>query len=115
MNVPYTLKRSARSRALRLSVQADGSVVVTAPHFFGLRAIERFIAAHTDWLARKIGAVKKREVIPLARKDIAALKADVQTLKTKLAASELSVSELVSTAWASARSSSAFSTRCRSA
>ncbi len=73
-HLAYTLKRSARSRALRLSVHPDGAVVVTAPYFFGLRAIERFLSEHSDWVRRKLEALKGRTVIRLARRDIQELK-----------------------------------------
>jgi len=70
----YTLKRSARARALRLAVHPDGAVVVTAPDFFSLRAIEQFLAKYSKWVERKVEATKSKHVIYVTREDIAALK-----------------------------------------
>ncbi len=70
----YTLKRSARARALRLAVYPDGAVVVTAPYFAGMATIERFFAKYSGWARRKVAATKNKTVIRIARKDIPMLK-----------------------------------------
>lgn len=70
----YTLKRSARARGLRLSVRPDASVVVTASRFFGTKAIERFVADHTEWVRRHVERMKRRPVIRVQRGDIPRLK-----------------------------------------
>ena len=76
----YMLKRSTRARAMRLTVHPDGAVVVTAPNFFGLHAIERFLAQHSEWVRRKVDATKGRRVIRIARSDIPILKRRALTL-----------------------------------
>jgi predicted metal-dependent hydrolase len=52
--IPYTLRRSARARRMRLAVHRDGSVVLTTPAWFGSRAGEGFVARHARWLMDKI-------------------------------------------------------------
>lgn len=70
----YTLKRSVRARTVRLAIYPDGAVVVTAPRFFGLEAIERFVMRHSEWIREKVEKTKDRTVIRIARRDIPALK-----------------------------------------
>ena len=50
MKVGYTVRRSKRARAMRISVYPGGAVVVTAPYRFGLGAIERFVARYASWV-----------------------------------------------------------------
>lgn len=74
VSLSYTLRRSTRARALRLSVRPDGAVVVSAPHFLGLAAIERFLAKHAAWVRRKVEVMRGRSLIRIARSDIRRLK-----------------------------------------
>lgn len=74
MSIPYVLKRSMRARAMRLAVYPDARVVVTAPHFFGLGAIERFVVKHSDWISRHVERTRGRTVIRIQRREIPALK-----------------------------------------
>jgi len=59
---------------MRLAVYPDGEVVVTAPYFFGLRAIQHFFGKHIDWVRRKVEDSRGRTVIRIPRKDIPFLK-----------------------------------------
>lgn len=62
-NIEYTLRVSARSRSLRLAVYPGGELVVTAPRFLGIRAIEQFIVRKSAWVLDKVdklAAVPKR-------------------------------------------------------
>jgi predicted metal-dependent hydrolase len=61
----YTLKRSKRTRYMRLSVQAGGSVVLTVPHAIGVATIERFLARHAEWIERSIGKMRDRKTLPV--------------------------------------------------
>lgn len=74
MGIEYVLKRSKRARAMRLAIYPDTSVVVTAPQIFGLGAIERFVAKHSQWIAKHVERAKGRTIIRVARKDISTLK-----------------------------------------
>ena len=53
-NVEYTLKVSGRSRSLRLAVYPGGELIVTAPSFLNIRAIEQFIIRKSRWVLDKI-------------------------------------------------------------
>ncbi|HTK05139.1 MAG TPA: SprT family zinc-dependent metalloprotease [Candidatus Eisenbacteria bacterium] len=57
--VVWTLRRSARTRRLWITVQRDGSVVVTAPHREPLPAIERFVREKAAWIARTVAHVAR--------------------------------------------------------
>ena len=70
----YVVKRSARTRSMRLAIYPDGAVVVSAPPFFGLGAIERFVAKHSRWIHQKVQETKGRNVIRIRRGDIPQLK-----------------------------------------
>ncbi len=74
MKVGYTLKRSTLARTLRLSIYSDGAVVVSAPTFFGLVAIERFVAKHSQWIRSKVEETKDKTVVRIRRGDISTLK-----------------------------------------
>lgn len=64
----WTLKRSARTRRLWITVHRDGSVVVTAPHSEPLAAIERFVLAKAAWIARAVENVARhRDEVYLPR------------------------------------------------
>ena len=70
----YTLKVSDRARVMRLAVYPDGAVVVTAPRFFAVDAIESFVTKHSEWVRDKVERTESRNVVRIARKDIPALK-----------------------------------------
>lgn len=55
----WTLKRSSRTRRLWITVRRDGSVVVTAPTYEPLAAIERFVRAKAAWIARALEHVRR--------------------------------------------------------
>ena len=74
MLMEYTLRRSARARAMRLEVRADGSIVLTAPIFSGLSAIKEFFMQHSEWMRRHLEKMKGRDVVRLRRTDIPILK-----------------------------------------
>jgi hypothetical protein len=56
---PYFLKRSVRSRNVRLSVGAGGVVKVTAPRRTSLSFINAFILKKRDWILRQVEYFKK--------------------------------------------------------
>ncbi len=58
-NIEYVLKTSKRARQLRLTVQVDGGVVVTAPERLGLGFIERMIVSKATWILEKIEHFKR--------------------------------------------------------
>ncbi len=54
MGISYTLKISSRARLLRLQVQRDGQVLVTAPAGMSVNFIEQFILKKSRWILEKI-------------------------------------------------------------
>ena len=50
--IPYTVRRSHRARRVSLTMQYDGSIVVSAPEKTGLSEIERFIMEKSAWVLK---------------------------------------------------------------
>ncbi len=73
-DIDYTVKRSKRARTMRLAIYPDGNVVVTAPRFFGLQAIEDFVMKHSTWVRTKVEETRGRTILRIRRSDIPALK-----------------------------------------
>ena len=70
MNYPlptYFLKRSARSRHIRLRVEAGGHVTVSAPARATDSTIKNFLEGHASWLRAKVEYFKKIPEPTLAR------------------------------------------------
>lgn len=82
MNIDYTVKRSQRARTMRLAIYPDGNVVVTAPRFFGLQAIEDFVMKHSAWVRTKVEETRGRTILRIRRADIPALKKQALALAT---------------------------------
>lgn len=80
---PYHVRRSKKARALRLSVYADGAIIVTAPPLFSLRAIERFVVAHSSWVHKKLDEYRGRKVVYLRKADIPRLKREALAIATE--------------------------------
>ena len=71
----YEIVRSRR-RTVALEVTREGSVLVRAPLRMPREEIDRFVAAHTDWLERAKARVAARQAAhpPLSEAEIAALR-----------------------------------------
>ena len=74
MNITYTVRVSDRARALRISVEPGGAVVVVAPRFSNSSMIARFVARFSHWIEKQVRVAKGRCVIRFTRSDIAMLK-----------------------------------------
>lgn len=72
--IDYTVKRSPRARTMRLAIYPDGNVVVTAPKFFALQAIEDFVMKHSLWVRTKVEETRGRSILRIRRADIPNLK-----------------------------------------
>lgn len=48
--IPYTIKQSARSRSVRLSIHHDGSVVISLPQRVALFHAEKFLKQKAAWI-----------------------------------------------------------------
>ena len=51
-HIPYTVRRSGRARRVSLTMQYDGSIVVSAPEKTGFSEIERFIKEKSGWVLK---------------------------------------------------------------
>lgn len=51
---PYTLRKSKRTKHLRLRIYGDGRVVMTAPWWLSGRIIEKFFLDKSDWVREKL-------------------------------------------------------------
>ena len=71
----YEIVRSRR-RTVALEVTREGSVLVRAPLRMPQEEIDRFVAAHTDWLERAKARVAARQAAhpPLSEAEIASLR-----------------------------------------
>lgn len=57
--ISYTLRTSRRARRMRLNLYGDGSVVVTRPWGLDEFFVNRFIVENTDWVLKKLRALKQ--------------------------------------------------------
>lgn len=78
MSEPYTLIRSRR-RTLAVTVDSEGTVVVRAPRLCPREEIDRFVAAHGDWIAdrrkkRLAQSLAAQAAGVLSEEELAALK-----------------------------------------
>ncbi len=59
----YTLRRKPRVRYVRLTIEHDGSLVVTAPITYPIFLIKKFIASRFKWLLQAVEKVKANPTI----------------------------------------------------
>lgn len=64
-NIEYVLRRRRGSRSVRLSVYPDGAFVVTAPKWYPVYIITRFLEEKANWIFDKLGQV---DFVELANK-----------------------------------------------
>jgi len=67
-----------------MTVQRDGSVIVTAPRWAGLAAVERFVTENTRWIMRQVSRMTRRRddkiALPSGRAEYLARKAEALAL-----------------------------------
>ena len=66
-----TVRRRAQSKHLRLRVQPDGRVVVSAPMWIRLERIEFFVRQHSEWIAKALERLRShpKAYSPLGTKE----------------------------------------------
>jgi len=84
--IMYTLRRSSRSRNLRLTVNYEGILIVSAPLHTDIISIENFILKKSAWISDKINYFKSFTTrIKTTRKDYSIYKEKALELaQTKL-------------------------------
>jgi predicted metal-dependent hydrolase len=58
-SLPYQIKRSYRTRSLRIAVHVDGKVVVTAPKRLHMSVVEKFMREKSAWVQDKLAYFSK--------------------------------------------------------
>lgn len=58
MRFPWTLKRSARSRRMRITITPDAKVVVTIPTYISSTRAEMFVREKSAWIESKLAWLK---------------------------------------------------------
>lgn len=53
-NIEYSLKRRKGSRSVRLAIYPDGAFVVTAPKWYPVYVIKKFLEEKADWIFEKL-------------------------------------------------------------
>lgn len=56
----YTLRRRRRVKYLRLSIEHDGAVTVTAPIAYPLFLIKKFLDKKMEWIAKGVSRIKNQ-------------------------------------------------------
>jgi len=59
--VEYTLKKSRRSKCLRVAITADASIVVTKPFLIPNFLVESFLKQKAEWILKTIEKVGQRK------------------------------------------------------
>lgn len=57
--ISYNLRRSRRSRNVRITIHCDGSCNVSAPRWASNSSIERFVFEKAQWIIEKVNAFRK--------------------------------------------------------
>lgn len=83
--VSYTLKRSRRARYMRLAINPNNGLVVTAPWGFDSNVIEQFIHKKASWISKKLKFFVGKTVLKGSKSDYRKHKARAWALtKTKV-------------------------------
>ncbi len=87
--VPYQLRRSRRSRRLRVSINCDSAIVVSAPPWLPNYFIERFLQRKAEWIIAKLNYFKRFDaihILPRGRKAFEEYRAQARVIvHTKIA------------------------------
>ncbi|PIP28060.1 MAG: metal-dependent hydrolase [Candidatus Moranbacteria bacterium CG23_combo_of_CG06-09_8_20_14_all_35_22] len=69
--IPYTFRKSRRSRCMRLTIKTDATLVVSVPWLLSRKKAEDFIRQKADWILGKLEYFKNKKTnLPSAtRKD----------------------------------------------
>jgi predicted metal-dependent hydrolase len=57
----YQLKRRSQSRSLRLKLNRDGEIVVTAPYLLPKLLIDAFVRRQEPWIQEKLREIRRRK------------------------------------------------------
>ena len=80
---PYILKSSARAKHLRITIKADGSVIVTKPTRTSMARVEHFIKEKSSWVIEKVEHLKSHPIVAPTKhtkREVMILKEQAQAL-----------------------------------
>ena len=87
LNFDYNLRRSTKSHRLKLTVYADGKVVISAPLNTTDRLISNFVNQYTDWIQTRLQKIKlssPKNLLPGGRQNYIHHKEQAKTLALAL-------------------------------
>ena len=61
-NLEYKLQRRRRTHSIRLAIYPDGNFVITAPRWYPLYVINRFIEEKSDWIFDRLKSINFNEL-----------------------------------------------------
>ncbi|MEN9582697.1 MAG: hypothetical protein RL641_651 [Candidatus Parcubacteria bacterium] len=61
------IKKSSRAKRLRLTVRADGTVLLTQPALMPAETALKFAHEKGDWIARAVAYYKKADILPIPK------------------------------------------------
>ena len=107
LNFNYRLKKSSKSRSIRLTIDAKGMVLVSAPNLYPKLLIEKFLKKQEPWVLRKQAQVaklqakiKKDEIYIFGEKYQIILTADQQApLGISIRTQELLINQLTASSY----------------
>jgi len=62
-NISYTLKKSSKSKNIKLYINSDNSIIVTAPNWLPVFFIEIFLKKKSKWILEKVRSLKETKEI----------------------------------------------------
>lgn len=79
---PYIIRKSKRTKHLRLRIYGDGRVVMIAPWWLGSRVIEKFFEDKGEWIREKLDTLKQVQLqaSKFTRRDYLAHKEEARVL-----------------------------------
>lgn len=83
--IPYVVRRSTRTRRLRITVHGDARVVITAPSYVGMPFIKQQIEARAGWLWNSLRRFAERQTAAFmrySRRDYLRFKEQARTVIT---------------------------------
>jgi predicted metal-dependent hydrolase len=66
-SIPFEIKKSSRSRSLRITVRTDASVLITQPTFVSDEAVRIFVDAKRSWIEKAVAKYKSADILQIPK------------------------------------------------
>ncbi|MBP7831580.1 MAG: DUF45 domain-containing protein [Candidatus Pacebacteria bacterium] len=66
-SIPFEIKKSSRSRSLRITVRTDASVLITQPTFVSDEAVRIFVTAKRSWIEKAVAKYKSADILQIPK------------------------------------------------